>query len=224
MEVAGSTGPATGSSPIDGELGFDQKEHMPNISAVDYEWECAIDDESSEWEDSDGDSGPSVCNNLEFKRIDSTTNLTSPRSLLTIALTQSIAQQPDHGAGSQSMPALSRAHTPPNGLQRLSKNSDGPLMMKNMKSVNEIPRSSPIPITTANGVANQPISSRTTRRTMLSEELTENLRRCILRERQQGSQKGPTPKDVALRSHCPAANLINTKKNDETWRWGDNYH
>lgn len=190
---------------------------MPDIR----EYAIDDDDESSQWEDSDDDSNYSIYNKLEFKRIGSKPNLTSRRSLITIALTQSNTQQPKHSADSQSMLAPPRAHTPPNGLQGSSNDSDGPLMMKDpccmppIKSVNEIALWSPIPIMTANGIAYQPMSSRTARRTMLSTELTESLRLNMLREREY--HNAPTPKDTVpdLRQ-LPEHEYI-TSNNDKWW-------
>ncbi|KAB5515595.1 hypothetical protein GE09DRAFT_929732, partial [Coniochaeta sp. 2T2.1] len=147
-----------------------------NESAIDD------DDESSEWEDSNKES---VDSKLDFKRIDSTTNLTSRRSLITLALTQSARLQRSRGV-SQSTSALPRAHTSPNGLHGSPNDSDSPLISRTppMKPISEIPRSSVMPImTTINGIADQAMSPRTARRTMLSTELTESLRHHILWER-----------------------------------------
>jgi hypothetical protein len=173
--------------------------------------ESAIDDddESSEWEDSNEESGKSSLDSkLNFKRIDSTTNLTSRRSLITLGLAQNDCQaQRNTRITSQSTSALPRTRTLPNGPMISPNDSDeAPLMMKRgprpppMKPINEIPRSAAQPImTTTNGVAHQTmLSPKTTRRNMLASELTESLRRNLLWER---SQKNATVNAVLKRRH-----------------------
>jgi hypothetical protein len=173
--------------------------------------ESAIDDddESSEWEDSNEESGKSsVDSKLDFKRIDSTTNLTSRRSLITLMLArdQQVQRNP-RGIASQSTSALPRARTSPNGpIISPSDSDEAPLMMKRgarpppMKSINEVPRSGAMPImTTTNGISHQMmLSPKTTRRNMLATELTESLRRHLLHER---SQKNATLNAVLKRRH-----------------------
>lgn len=175
--------------------------------------ESAIDDddESSEWEDSNEESGKSsVDSKLEFKRIDSTTNLTSRRSLITLMLAaqdQGQMQRNPKGVASQSTSALPRARTSPNGPIISPNDSDeAPLMMKRgsrpppMKPINEVPRAGAMPImTTTNGLSHQMMfSPKTTRRNMLATELTESLRRHLLHER---SQKNATLNAVLKRRH-----------------------
>jgi hypothetical protein len=174
--------------------------------------ESAIDDddESSEWEDSNEESGKSsIDSKLEFKRIDSTTSLTSRRSLITLMLTQdpSQTQRNARGIASQSTSALPRTRTSPNGPIISPNDSDeAPLMMKRgarpppMKPINEVPRAGAMPImTTTNGISHQMMfSPRTTRRNMLATELTESLRRHLLHER---SQKNATLNAVLKRRH-----------------------
>lgn len=174
--------------------------------------ESAIDDddESSEWEDSNEESGKSsVDSKLDFKRIDSTTNLTSRRSLITLMLAQDQGQgqRNSRGIASQSTSALPRARTAPNGpIVSPSDSDEAPLMMKRgprpppMKSIKEVPRAGAMPImTTTNGISHQMMfSPRTTRRNMLATELTESLRRHLLHER---SQKNATLNAVLKRRH-----------------------
>lgn len=184
--------------------------------------ESAIDDddESSEWEDSNEESGKSsVDSKLDFKRIDSTTNLTSRRSLITLMLAQDPGQvqRNPRGIASQSTSALPRARTSPNGpLGSPSDSDEAPLMMKRgprpppMKSIKEAPRAGAVPImTTTNGISHQMMSSpKTTRRNMLATELTESLRRHLLHER---SQKNATLNAVLKRRHT-AHDVANLKQ------------
>ncbi|KAB5511250.1 hypothetical protein GE09DRAFT_726365 [Coniochaeta sp. 2T2.1] len=175
--------------------------------------ESAIDDddESSDWEDSNEESGKSsVDSKLNFKRVDSTANLTSRRSLITLMLSQNDNQmhRNPRGIASQSTSALpQRARTSPNGPIVSPNDSDeAPLMMKRgprvsaLKAINEVPRSPAMPImTTTNGIAHQTTSSpRTTRRNMMATELTESLRRNLLWER---SHKNATLNAVLKRRH-----------------------
>jgi len=175
--------------------------------------ESAIDDddESSEWEDSNEESGKSSMDSkLNFKRVDSSANLTSRRSLITLMLAQNDgqAQRNARGVASQSTSALpARARPSPHGPIISPNDSDeAPLMMKRgprpptMKPINEVPRSTAMPImTTTNGISHQTMSSpKTTRRNMLATELTESLRRHLLWER---SQKNATLNAVLKRRH-----------------------
>ncbi|KAH8903170.1 DUF1752-domain-containing protein [Coniochaeta sp. PMI_546] len=215
--------------------------------------ESAIDDddESSEWEDSNEESGKSsVDSKLNFKRIDSTTNLTSRRSLITLMLaqTEGQVQRNPRGIASQSTSALPRTRTSPNGPIVSPNDSDeAPLMMKRgprpppMKSINEVPRSAALPImTTTNGIAHQTmLSPRTTRRNMLATELTESLRRHLLWERSQKNatlnavlKRRHTSHDVANLKQYPGQNLRQQpdkpfmKDNLEVTNWGspNNYY
>lgn len=191
--------------------------------------ESAIDDddESSEWEDSNEESGKSsVDSKLNFKRIDSSANLTSRRSLITLGLAQSNDYQNNQRnprIASQSTSALPRTRTAPNGPMISPNDSDeAPLMMKRgprapppMKPINEIPRSAAQPImTTTNGVAAHQtmLSPKTTRRNMLASELTESLRRNLLWER---SQKSATVNAVLKRRHT-SHDVANLKQHPNT--------
>lgn len=94
--------------------------------------------------------------------------------------------------------------------------SDDALLIKRklragpMRSYNEVPHSSARPITfTSNGIS-QPIafSPRTTRRNMMTTELTESLRRHLLWER---SQKTSTANAVLTRRHA-VQDIINLRQ------------
>ncbi|KAG8169679.1 hypothetical protein KVR01_000424 [Diaporthe batatas] len=177
--------------------------------------ESAIDDDDEDWEDSnEEESGKnSVDEKTFFQRVDSNANLTSRRSLITLALESNQRRGPAPHLGniaSQSTSAIpQRARNNFNGPSMVASpndSDDAPLMMKRkprggpLRSINEIPRSSAQPIApTSNGVS-QPIafSPRTTRRNMMSTELTESLRRHLLWER---SQKTSTANAVLKRRH-----------------------
>lgn len=165
--------------------------------------ESAIDDEddSSEWEDSNEESGKSsVDSKLNFKRVDSSANLTSRRSLITLMLAQNDSQvQRSSRLASQSTSALPpRNRVSPQRAQSSSPNDsdDGPLMMRRtarappMNPINEVPRTAARPIVaTASGATHSAmLSPKTTRRNMLATELTESLRRHLVWERRQRNQ------------------------------------
>jgi hypothetical protein len=82
-----------------------------------------------------------------------------------------------------------------------------------MRSINEVPRSAAQPINvTATGMHHQAaLSPRTTRRNMLATELTESLRRNLLRER---SQKTSTANAVLKRRHT-STDVANLKQYPE---------
>ncbi|KAJ9631792.1 hypothetical protein H2203_000192 [Taxawa tesnikishii (nom. ined.)] len=147
------------------------------------------DEDSSDWEDDVAESGQSSINDENlFKRVDSRPNLTSRRSLLT-----SLMHEPDRAkalanAASRSSPALRRSRTTsPNGPSLAS--SPQPQIQGIAQALNqEQSRSKPIIMTTSN-THQLALSPRTTRRNMLSTELTESLRRNLLWERQHKSSQ-----------------------------------
>ncbi|EGS19934.1 uncharacterized protein CTHT_0044270 [Thermochaetoides thermophila DSM 1495] len=188
-------------------------------SAID---DSAIDDDD-EWEEEDGEESDSgnAPEKIEFRRVESTANLTSRRSLITLMLAQTQYQvrnqsnaRPQrfgNGIASQSTSALHRAGRPqlngPTVVNSPNDSDEAPLMMKRnnnrappMRPINEIPRSAAQPINVAaQGMHFQAaLSPRTTRRNMLATELTESLRRNLLRER---SQKSSTANAVLKRRH-----------------------
>jgi hypothetical protein len=111
---------------------------------------------------------------------------------------------------SQSTSALPRTRAALNGPSLVASPNDSdeaPLMMKRgtarappMRPINEVPRSAaqPINVTAAGMHYQAALSPRTTRRNMLATELTESLRRNLLRER---SQKTQTANAVLKRRH-----------------------
>ena len=138
----------------------DDKDEEVSESAIEDE------DDSSDWEDSDYESGPSSVNGKElFERADSRPNLTSQRSLLTTLMHElDRAKALLANAAFRSTPHIRRpGRGTPNG-----------------------PR--PIIMTTSNTHPTQlSLSPRTTRHNMLSTELTESLRESLLWERQHRS-------------------------------------
>ncbi|KAK4111421.1 DUF1752-domain-containing protein [Canariomyces notabilis] len=180
----------------------------------DYIDESAIDDDDDEeWEEESAEESgkSSMEEKIQFKRVDSSANLTSRRSLITLMLANNNSRVQRLGnPASQSTSALPRARTSLNGPSLFASPNDSdeaPLMMKRgttrappMRPINEIPRSSAQPINVAaTGIHHQAaLSPRTTRRNMLATELTESLRRNLLRER---SQKSSTANAVLKRRH-----------------------
>lgn len=191
----------------------------------DYLDESAIDDDDEEWEEESAEeSGSSVGEEkLQFRRIDSTANLPSRRSLITLMLAANNRAQRLGNMASQSTSALPRTRAPLNGPSLVASPNDSdeaPLMMKRgstrappMRPINEIPRSGAQPINvTATGMHHQAaLSPRTTRRNMLATELTESLRRNLLRER---SQKTSTANAVLKRRHT-STDVSNLKQYPE---------
>jgi hypothetical protein len=142
----------------------------------------AIEEEDSEWEDDNEESGPpSVDDRSLFQRVDSKPNLTSHRSLLTSMMHQGDrAKALQEAATRASAPPIRRSRTStPNGPSTgTSPQEDSGLMMRQ-----QIPRTQPIIMTTSN-VHPPMLSPRTTRRNMLQTELTQSLRQNLLWERQ----------------------------------------
>lgn len=182
--------------------------------------ESAIDDDddSSEWEDSAEDSNKSsIDEKTFFQRVDSRPNLTSRRSLITTMLHQKDRASALANAATYSAPSMQRSRTSsPNGPSlACSPESDdaAPLMMRKGRPTvqqPEIPRSTAQPIKmTATGPAHEAaLSPKTTRRQMLSNELTQSLRRHLLWERQQKNQTATALK----RRHTAHENLGNLKQ------------
>jgi hypothetical protein len=158
--------------------------------------ESAIEEEDSdeeEWED-EGDEEESVPaspkGNGMFGRVESKANLTSHRSLLTTALHEGDRARQLQNEASRSTSAIRRSRTTtPNGPSTGNSPQEEGLMMR------QATRAKPIIQTTSN---NYPpaMSPRTTRRMMLSSELTSSLRQNLLWERQ---QKNATSNAVAKR-------------------------
>lgn len=226
-----TTIPSVSSSAImeDDEVSFDE-------SAIES-------DDDDEWEDSNEDSGTnSVDEKTFFKRVDSTANLPSRRSLISLALENNMARPNLGGVASQSTTAIPHRNRPslhgPSVVASPNDSDDAPLTMKRqprgapMRSINEIPRSTvqprPIMTTAPNGVSQQPmaLSPRTTRRNMLATELTESLRRDLLHERSQLKRRHTSTNIVNLaqqarqpqsQSQQPYMNRHNGDMNASSW-------
>jgi hypothetical protein len=164
--------------------------------------ESAIDDnESSDWEDLEEESGK-----LSFPRVESRRNLASRRSLITTMLHQNSRAAALQIATSQSTPELQRSGPPsPQGLSDApSPESDdnAPLTMKSRMRPGQAVRrtgAQTIIMTTTNVTPHQmALSPKTTRRQMLATELTASLRRHLLWERK---QKNQTASAVLKRRH-----------------------
>lgn len=217
---------------------FESDDEDPDESAIDD------DDDSSEWEDSlEGSGKSSIDDKTFFQRVDSKPNLVSRRSLITTML-----HEPDRLAcfrnqASMSTPAMQRSRkSPPNGPSiARSPDSDSvtPWLMNRgpaLNTVHEGPCSAarPINMTATNNPAHyQPLSPRTTRRNMLSTELTESLRRHLLWERQQKNQTATavlkrrhTSHDVSNLQQYPDSGPSGNEKNDDSrsnWNWNDTF-
>ncbi|TEA20286.1 Uncharacterized protein C8034_v000181 [Colletotrichum sidae] len=191
----------------------DDNSAIADDSDTDYVDESAIDDEddSSDWEDSIEDSNKSsIDEKTFFQRVDSKVNLTSRRSLITLMIEQNDRHKNLGNIASQSTSALPWSRTshpaPPTLAVSPNDSDDAPLMMKRgnrsspLKPITEVPRSAaqPITMTASHSHLQAALSPRTTRRNMLSTELTESLRRNLLWERQ---QKSSTANAVLKRRH-----------------------
>lgn len=146
--------------------------------------ESAIDEEDEDdpdWEDSNSDDGKPAQENHMFRRVESRPDLVSRRSMLTLALNKGQGRL-NHAF---SQPALrhSRPASPQESSLAASPEDDDDGMV--MQTRPRAPIAIPPPKSSGNSVAHSP---RTTRRNMLSTELTESLRKNLLWERQQKSQ------------------------------------
>ncbi|KAL8367162.1 hypothetical protein RB599_010251 [Gaeumannomyces hyphopodioides] len=210
--------------------------------------ECAIDDdEDSDWEDSNEESGKSSIDEKAFQRVNSKVNLTSKRSLITLMLERNDRQMKLGNGASQPTSAIHQGRPQgqgPSFVASPNDSDDSPLMMRggraaHLKPINEIPRSAAQPILTSahNSHYQAALSPRTTRRNMLSTELTESLRRHLVWER---SQKSSTVNAVLKRPHTShdMANLrqylervvmkkdtdVNASSYDQYFNRGAGYH
>jgi Protein of unknown function (DUF3295)/Fungal protein of unknown function (DUF1752) len=162
-------------------------------SSDDEEDESAIEEEDDDddglWEDSPSeDDKPDVPQNYEFRRVDSRPELVSRPSVLSMALDQKRRASALQNEASRSVPAFRRSRTSsPQGPSMPGSpeenDEDAGLMMQGSGS-----RPRPIAMNTSNPSQGLAQSPRTTRRNMLSTELTESLRKNLLWERQQKSQ------------------------------------
>lgn len=199
-------------------IGRAASRHSPVFESDDEDEEVSEsaiddDDDSSDWEDSDDNSGPSSVNEREtlFQRVDSQANLTSRRSMLTTLMHEPDRAKAMANEASRSVPAFRRSrNTTPNGPSV----AGSPVPSMQLQApIQEGSRSKPIIMTTSNTMPNQQLalSPRTTRRNMLSTELTESLRKNLLWERQHRSTGNLT----ALKRRHTSADVKNLKQQPE---------
>ncbi|KXT17183.1 hypothetical protein AC579_350 [Pseudocercospora musae] len=224
-EVAIGKAAAARNSPV-----FESEDEDEEVS------ESAIedDDDSSDWEDSDDASGPSSVNEKDlFQRVDSRPNLTSRRSLLTTLMHEPDRAKALANAASRSTPAIRRSRTTtPNGPSVATSPETGSNLQPAPPPVHlEIPRSKPIIMTTSNTHQNLALSPRTTRRNMLSSELTESLRKNLLWERQHRStgnltalKRRHTSTDVKTLKQHPEPGPVLSQKDGKKKFSNDYFH
>jgi hypothetical protein len=199
-------------------IGRAASRHSPVFESDDEDEEISEsaiddDDDSSDWEDSDDASGPSSVNEREtlFQRVDSQANLTSRRSMLTTLMHEPDRAKAMANEASRSVPAFRRSrNTTPNGPSV----AGSPVPSMQLQApIQEPSRSKPIIMTTSNTMPNQQLalSPRTTRRNMLSTELTESLRKNLLWERQHRSTGNLT----ALKRRHTSTDVKNLKQQPE---------
>lgn len=156
----------------------DEEEDTDEVveSAIDEDEE---EEDGDEWEDSNSDDGKPSQEPHLFRRVDSRPDLVSRRSMLTLALNKGQLNY----AYSQPSLLRSRQPSPPHkdSMAASPDEEDGMMMHTSSRRPIAIPPPNP----TSKSVAHSP---RTTRRNMLSTELTESLRKNLLWERQQKSQ------------------------------------
>lgn len=179
-------------------------------SAIESEEEEEDDDE--DWEDDDPESNDNTINTPLFQRVDSKPNLVSHKSLLTTLMNEGDRAAAFQNMASRSTPALRRARSskgsPPVGIPAEEDDDDSTVDTSVPMLGPHMTRSKPIIMTTSNGHHQMALSPRTTRRNMLSTEMTESLRKHVLWERQ---QKKATANAVLKRRHT-AHNLTSLKE------------
>lgn len=177
-------------------IGRAASRHSPVFESDDEDEEISEsaiedDDDSSDWEDSEDNSGPSSVtdNQPMFQRVDSQANLTSRRSMLTTLMHEPDRAKAMANEASRSVPALRRSRTTtPNGPSVAGSPVPSVQVQAPIQPESSA-RTKPIIMTTSNTMPPQQLalSPRTTRRNMLSTELTESLRKNLLWERQHRS-------------------------------------
>ncbi|KAL8909467.1 MAG: hypothetical protein Q9207_000147 [Kuettlingeria erythrocarpa] len=164
-------------------------------SAIEDDDEAVEEDDGSDWEDSISETAEPMANEKQlFQRVDSRPNLVSRRSLLT-----TLMHEPDRAAAfanlaSKSTSALRRSRrSSPTGPSTGTSPEEATLTMCGP----HMTPAKPIIMTTSN--THPPaLSPRSTRRGMLSKELSESLRKHLLWERQ---QRSTTANAVLKRRH-----------------------
>lgn len=188
------------------------------------------DEDSSDWEDDVGESGNSSSDEKGlFQRVDSRPNLASRRSMLTTMMHEPDRAKALANAASRSSPALRRSRqTSPNGPSA----TPPPRMQEYIPRQGPEPaKPQPIMVNTSSG-QQLALSPRTTRRNMLSTELTESLRKNLLWERQHKSsnnlaamKRRHTSHDVKnLKQHPEPQPIMSVKDNDKKNYSNDYFH
>jgi hypothetical protein len=197
------------------------------------------DEDSSDWEDDEvGESGNSSAdeNKSMFRRVDSQPNLTSRRSMLTTMMHEPDRARAMASAASHSTPALRRSRgASPSGPSatpsphRRDVERAGPDLASHTSQLSQHTQedsesSQPRPIIMTTSNTHQPsLSPRTTRRNMLSTELTESLRKNLLWERQHKSsnnlaamKRRHTSHDIKnLKQHPEPQTVMSVKDTDK---------
>ncbi|QDS72297.1 hypothetical protein FKW77_007294 [Venturia effusa] len=158
----------------------DEDEDYPSGSAIED------DDVEEDWEDDDEPGSSPATHEPVFNRVDdSKPNLTSRKSLLTNLMHEKDRALALQNAASHSSPAIRRSRTTsPNGPLGSSPQNLSQALPQNLsQGLAQASRARPIIMTTSN-VHPPALSPRTTRRNMLSTELTESLRKHLLWDRQ----------------------------------------
>jgi len=195
------------------------EEDIPD-SAIDSEEEEDEDDDE-DWEDDASESNDNTATTPMFQRVDSKPNLVSRRSLLTTLMNEGDRAAAFQNMASRSTPALRRSRTskgsPPIGLPTGDDANDAAVEPSVPMLGPHMTRSKPIIMTTSNTHHQMALSPRTTRRNMLSTEMTESLRKHVLWERQ---QKKATANAVLKRRHT-AHNLVKLREDEKVSAEGD---
>lgn len=188
-----------GSEADDNAIASDDDDSDIDDSAIEE------DDDESQWEDEKAEE-ELPAHNPVFKRVDSAAHLPSRRSILTAGLTEGDRAKGLLSAASKSTSAIRHlnrvaSHEGPSLPGSPENNDDDTPMMMRAAS-----NSRPISIGTQASQSNYALahSPRTTRRYMLSTELTESLRKNLLWERQ---QKNTTVNAFLKREARSMANL-----------------
>lgn len=178
--------------------------------------DSAIEDDEEDWEDLPT-SQQGVEGNEQFKRIDSSTNLTSRRSLITTMMHQQDRAAALQNAASRSTPAIRRRGSSHNGPMGTSPQNE--VQLSRARPMLPSHMSHP-------DLNNIPPSPRTNRRSMLSAELTGSLRKHMLWERQSRSKptsnKNRVRSEIALSEHASKPHLNPTLRRNETTQFYEN--
>ncbi|KAF2152942.1 DUF1752-domain-containing protein [Myriangium duriaei CBS 260.36] len=167
------------------------------------------DEDSSDWEDELGDEDASDAeDDAVFHKVDSRPNLTSRRSLLTSLMHEGDRARALHNAASKSTPAIRRTQTSP--LEGSSRAASPAARERNGPDV-QGSAARPIAMNAAKQYPHLALSPRTTRRNMLSSELTESLRKNLLWERQHKSSQNV----AALKRRHTSHDIKNLKQHPD---------